>query len=91
MTSVQIAETVEELQTYLEKTRADNLAIGFVPTMGFLHEGHASLINASTQQSDITVVSIYVNPLQFNSMRILTYIRGTFLQIWLYVKITEQT
>ena len=66
MTSVQIAETVEELQSYLGKARADNLTIGLVPTMGFLHEGHASLINASTQQSDLTVVSIYVNPLQFN-------------------------
>ena len=66
MTSVQIAETVEELQSYLGKARADNLTIGFVPTMGFLHEGHASLINASTQRSDLTVVSIYVNPLQFN-------------------------
>jgi len=66
MTSVQIAETVDELQAYLGKVRADNLTIGFVPTMGFLHDGHASLIDTSTQQSDVTVVSIYVNPLQFN-------------------------
>ncbi|HJP15977.1 MAG TPA: pantoate--beta-alanine ligase [Acidimicrobiales bacterium] len=66
MTSVQVAETVKELQLFLEKARISNLTIGFVPTMGFLHEGHASLINTSTKQRDVTVVSIYVNPLQFD-------------------------
>ena len=53
-------------RSYLEEVRSAGSSIGLVPTMGFLHEGHASLINASTDQRDVTIVSIYVNPLQFS-------------------------
>ncbi len=55
-----------EIRNYLKSVRCDNKqSIGFVPTMGYLHDGHRMLIRESKIQNDITVVSIYVNPLQF--------------------------
>jgi pantoate--beta-alanine ligase len=56
----------EELRKLLEKHRAESKVVGFVPTMGALHEGHISLIGISRQHSDLTVCSIFVNPTQFN-------------------------
>lgn len=64
---MKIAKTIRELKTTLDSYRIDNQTIGFVPTMGALHEGHLSLVKASMSVTDITVVSIFVNPLQFNN------------------------
>jgi pantoate--beta-alanine ligase len=61
-----IFKTVSSLQQYLKKLKAQRKTIGFAPTMGALHQGHLSLIQQSQQQCDVSVVSIFVNPTQFN-------------------------
>ena len=59
--------TVEALQKEISNLKSENKIIGFVPTMGALHQGHLSLVEYSKNQCDITVTSIFVNPTQFNN------------------------
>ena len=57
--------TVDEVRSLVGQSRADGLSIGFVATMGNLHDGHMSLVHASKGRTDVTVVSIFVNSFQF--------------------------
>ncbi len=63
---MKIYKTIKGLQRRLANHRTLKQRIGFVPTMGALHDGHLSLVSKSTSQNEITVVSIFVNPTQFN-------------------------
>jgi len=64
--SIRIFQTIAELRTALQTERMAGRSIGFVPTMGALHAGHARLIETSARECDITIVSVFVNPTQFN-------------------------
>jgi len=56
---------IKELRSYLKGKRCEGKEVGFVPTMGYLHEGHRELIRLARVQNDVVVVSIFVNPTQF--------------------------
>lgn len=64
---MQILSTKQDLQAVVKNCREQHKTIGLVPTMGALHQGHASLVKRCVEENDIAVVSVFVNPTQFNN------------------------
>lgn len=67
MQHLTVLDTIPGFRAALDVARADGHTVGFVPTMGYLHDGHRSLIDAASRECDVVAASIFVNPLQFGA------------------------
>ena len=83
---MKILKTVDEVRSQVKAWKKEGLSVGLVPTMGYLHEGHQSLIRKSVEQNDRTVVSVFVNPMQFGPTEIWRVIQEILMQMQSYAR-----
>ena len=83
---MKIVETIAEVRAQVKEWRAQGLSVGLVPTMGYLHEGHKSLIDRAVAENDKVVVSVFVNPMQLVWVKIWKVIHATWSVTALCVK-----
>ena len=62
---MKVTGSIEEVRRLVKEWKREGLTVGLVPTMGYLHEGHKSLIDRAVKENDRVVVSVFVNPIQF--------------------------
>jgi len=67
LSEMRIFKTINSVREHIQSLSIEQLSIGFVPTMGALHEGHLSLVRRASRENDRVAVSIFVNPIQFNN------------------------
>ena len=83
---MKIVETIAEVREQVKQWRKEGLTVGLVPTMGYLHEGHKSLIDRAVAENDRVVVSVFVNPMQFRHQRIWKAIHVIWIVMQHFVK-----
>ena len=87
---MQIVSTVEEVRKQVKKWREEGLSVGLVPTMGYLHEGHKSLIDKAVEQNDRVVVSVLLIRFSLDQMKIWQPIREIWKEMRRFVKMPVQ-
>ena len=87
---MQVTNTIEKTRELVNNWKKEGKTIGLVPTMGYLHEGHASLIRRCREENDIVVVSDFVNPTQFGPNEDLEAYQETLTATVHFVKASEQ-